>query len=178
MTTKKGFTLVELMLAASIIVILTSISFLNYKRGIDKKFDGEREMVIKGLDLALGLYRANNFGLVPTVNQNWQTSFQPLIAKNIIDEGDVGLDPTTDVRAVDSTYSYCSGQGGRKYLLIAFFENAPTNQPKLGSISSYSAGECVNQGGVISGNFTAWKNSTVCGGVNSEGFYVYCLGSL
>lgn len=177
MPNKKGFSLVEAMLVVSVIVILSSVAFYNYKNGVDRKFDAQREMVIKNLDLALGLYRSTNYGLVPAVNQNWQNSFQPLVAKNIIDAGEIELDPTTDVRAVESTYSYCSGQGGRKYLLVAFFENQPTNQAKVGPITSYSSGECVNQGGVIS-DFVTWKNETVCGGVNKEGFYVVCAGSL
>jgi prepilin-type N-terminal cleavage/methylation domain-containing protein len=173
MSKANGFSLVELLVVAAIVVLISGIAFVSYSHGRLQARDGERQMVLAELETSLALYRTANYDFVPQVNIDWQTSFLPLIAGKFINSSIVNIDPSSSSRPAEQTYTLCVDSERHKYLLAAFLEE-PGKSPGLsGAVLSYSANQCVNQAGL-----TTWSNNNVCGRVNSAGLYVFCLGAL
>lgn len=73
-TSKKGFTIVELLIVVVVIAILAAITIVSYNgvtaRAKSSKVAGEASMVLKKLEL----YRTNTGSLPLQANQNWDLS--------------------------------------------------------------------------------------------------------
>src|SRR3989344_4045995 len=61
---KKGFTIIELTVALSVIAVLSAVSFVFFSSSATKSRDARRETDIKEIQQALGLY-ATNIGKYP-----------------------------------------------------------------------------------------------------------------
>src|SRR3989344_8384116 len=61
---KKGFTIIELTVALSVIAVLSAVSFVFFSSSATKSRDARRETDIKEIQQALGLY-ATNIGRYP-----------------------------------------------------------------------------------------------------------------
>ena len=177
MNSPKGFSLVELMVTVTIIALVTAVMAVNYSDARKNTRDSQRQMVMIDMAASLDLYRASNFGLVPTVSTAWQNSFSSLISGGFIKTSTVETEPLTS-RDNKYTYTYCADADGHKMLLIAFLEKVSGSQSVAGNITSYTSGQCTNQGGVITSGFSAWQSEVVCGTTLSNGMYAYCLGAL
>lgn len=67
---KKGFTLIELMIAISIVAIISAIGLVSYSQSQLIARDAKRKQDLRAISVALELYRQNNDQLYPNTNTN------------------------------------------------------------------------------------------------------------
>ena len=98
-STQKGFTLVELIIAISIVAVMVASGAIMYSRYLQDSRDSRRRLDILALRSALELYRANS------LNGNYPTVLQDLVPIYI-------QAVPTDPKAVSYTYAPTNSAGG------------------------------------------------------------------
>lgn len=109
----EGFSLIELLVAASIFVLLTSIAAVSYSAASQRARDGRRQSDLEALRGALEIYRVDNNEYPFSIGFGAMAS--TLVAGDYLSE--VPADP----RPTEYTYFYDSTDG-RSYVLCAFLE--------------------------------------------------------
>jgi len=157
--TKKGFTLIELIVVISILGILASLGFSSYVASFQKSRDTKRKADLNQLQIALEIYK-QDFGSYPITtacaNSNWASSSDKNKCNNDpfswipglttddiktvpLDPKNVGF-PITDPNGY--AYSYFSGNycidvsAGQYYILTTRLENA--KDPDIGKTKQIS----------------------------------------
>lgn len=126
--TKKGFTLIEVLVAATIIGVLASVAIGSYSIATKNSRDARRKSDLETLRSAIELYRADN-GRYPragcgggTCGSTNVTGLNSALVTTYIDA--IPNDPTT---ALTTPYKYhaedFSGSGPFQYCLMAVMEN-------------------------------------------------------
>lgn len=122
MSTRRGFTLVELLIVITILGVLGSIGFVSFRGIQERARDTARKTDLRQLGVALEIYRQSNSGKYITTASAYCDSinsdkFYTDIAQYM--SGSVPNDPSTDNR-----YCYYSeGTNGASFRLFAKLEN-------------------------------------------------------
>lgn len=117
---REGFTLVELMVVISIIMILATIVTASFGKAQEKARDGRRQVDLSSLRNALELYYSENSRYITTTGDAWAnagTALTGLTAPVVY----IQLIPS-DPKPGWSSYRYRSVSGGQGYCLAANLE--------------------------------------------------------
>lgn len=119
---QQGFTLIELLVVAALIIIITAISFVNFRGTSEKSRNSKRQADISQVRSALELYRATNQSypiysgsstVTNFVNLTANASFTPfLTSQNIADPKNTS----------PYQYTYQSSANGFTYTVCYFSE--------------------------------------------------------
>ncbi len=116
MKSKKGFTLIEVLVAATIIAILTAIGIVSYTSINRRSRDTRRKSDLEQLRSALEIYRTDNGFYPSTGNGSWAAAsdLSTLLVSNYLPAIPTDPQSTTSVyryRALELTganyYGYC-----------------------------------------------------------------------
>jgi len=108
---KKGFTLIELMVAVTIIVLLSAVGMVSYRAANKKARDNKRRSSLEQVRAALEMYRSDN-DQYPEGN-SFDAMVSTLVTNNYLSE--TPTDPRTG-------YSFYYTSDGYTYRLCALFE--------------------------------------------------------
>lgn len=143
---EKGFTLIELMVAISIIAIISAIGFVSYSQAQVVARDGKRKQDLRALQTALELYYqdpANNhtypqFTDINSSNStNWgnlNSAIYPKYLNNPIPDDPLATNYGTAGSTTWYVYSYSAA--GTGYILCANLENKSDKDIQRGPYSS------------------------------------------
>lgn len=106
---QKGFTFIELLVAVTIIMVITGVGLVNYRITSQKSRDAKRKADLESIRSALELCRAEN-GTYPaaidtTVTCNAQVYLNPVPTDPKDDQGTFGY---TYTRTSTTTYTLCA----------------------------------------------------------------------
>lgn len=130
---KRGFTLIEVLIAVAIIAVISSVGFISFGKATSLARDHKRKADLKEIAVALELYYAKN-GHYPSDGFNLEynsTSAQPWIP-NLV-PGYLQSLPTDPVNKPGQLYLYLTGNltgpiactsSPPYYILIAILENS------------------------------------------------------
>lgn len=158
---KKGFTLVELLVTISIIGLLSTLSVVSLNNARGKARDARRMYDLSTVRTALELYRFDNNDRVPQLGVTWQDTFANFSqGDNIYLPSGVPFDPDQTrtvlgwggIAEPEKSYTYCVDEERNFYLLRAQLEADPKVGTTKGEVISYGENQCVNAGGLTSGN--------------------------
>lgn len=128
---RRGFTLVELLIAISIISILSTIGLISYQGVQGKTRDSVRKQDLNSLATALEIYYQKNGKYVVSQNQTCNSTdtntFYAAIG-TYISGGNAPKDPKTATQ-----YCYFSENNGQSFRLFAKLENCSDSEiiPKI-----------------------------------------------
>lgn len=148
---KKGFTLLELVVAVAIIGVLASAVYLNVRGSINASRDARRKLDLKTAQTAISLYYAK-YGSLPTPVRQLVPEFlnamptNPKVVNNIFNENGV------------NGYYYWIDSSNGGYAIVTELDNQ--NEPDTLSPILQTTPGCVNSSGLL---FTT--------GVCSNGFF-------
>ena len=151
----KGFTLIELMVAISIVAILATIGFSTYSQTQVRARDAKRKQDLRALSTALELYyqsykhypctdnHVNSGGGGTWIVNNFAYAAGCGDATHVFDTRFINqqpLDPNHPTRALvyfgrGDNYATCTMAAGQGYVLIANLENS--NDPDVHSKKAY-----------------------------------------
>jgi general secretion pathway protein G len=136
---EKGFSLVEVLVALSIVSFLSYIGFISYSTQLRKARDGRRQSDLEMVRGALEIYRADNreYPFAAGVGGNYSEMIGTLNTNNYINT--LPNDPQAPTR-----YYYYNSSTGTDYDLCAFLEGSSTTA--CGVVVSCSASENCNYG--------------------------------
>ncbi|MBI2029448.1 prepilin-type N-terminal cleavage/methylation domain-containing protein [Candidatus Gottesmanbacteria bacterium] len=121
---KKGFTLIEVLVAATIIVVLASVAIASYSTASKNSRDAKRKADLANVAAALELYRADNSGAYILVSgaQRVDTGLTALEPTYI---NDLPVDPKPISSQAAGGYKYTNmlPPTAYKYCLFAVMEN-------------------------------------------------------
>jgi general secretion pathway protein G len=119
---KKGFTLLEVLVAATIMLVLTAVGMTSYSSVTRKSRDARRISDLEQMRQALEMYRADN-GYYPAVNTAAFATVANLSA-TLVTGGYMASIPN-DPRGIIYQFRATNLSGGRYYgyCLSAFFES-------------------------------------------------------
>lgn len=153
---KKGFTLIELMVAISIIAILSTIGIVSFTQAQRVSRDTKRKQDLRSIQSALELYRITN-GSYPALADTWYLSatgvtWIPNMNETYISPS-LPVDPkqaapcypwnsSTCYNYAYYSWTWCTGVANYSYLLAARLENSGDTQ----------AGNTINYKGPTGGN--------------------------
>lgn len=105
---RRGFTLIEILVAVSIFIMITAVAMVSYRTANRRARDGRRQADLEQIRTALEIYRADS-GFYP--NPGWVA----LVAT---------LQPTylSDIPSDPKSYSYYYTSNGATYSLCAYLE--------------------------------------------------------
>lgn len=117
---RRGFTLVELLVAISIIGVILSISFFGIQNARKSSRDGKRKSDLEAVRSALEMYRSDN-NKYPSTSTGMDLSSLPFISPNYISS--IPTDPLSNSR--NYTYACTSVVNGDcvSYVLCASLES-------------------------------------------------------
>lgn len=124
---KAGFTLIELMVAISVIAIMAAIGLVAYSRVQANARDARRRQDVEAIVQALQVYGQNNNGLLPAgvtagyVQTRLATTLVPGYMNSLPE------DPQCTTAGSVPCYYYGLDSGGTKFGIFARMENAPSN---------------------------------------------------
>lgn len=124
----KGFTLIELMVAVTIVILLSAVGITSYRAANQKGRDGKRKSDINQIRSALEMYRSD-VGTYPT-GVNWDSMISTLSTGNYIST--IPQDP----RSTDGYAYYYSSATGYTYTICALLESETgscTGNPDCGT---------------------------------------------
>ncbi len=161
MFTKKGFTLIEILIVVAIIGILASVVVVGLGPAQKKGRDSRRVSDLRSVQNALELYYGKN-GSYPVPNGTW-TQFAAVLTGAGIGTNQIPNDPTAS-----RDYVYSADANGTTYVLAAQLEDA------TGNIMSSSFGYGVAGGADLQESQTTLRGitDTRCG---VAGFYCLTL---
>src|SRR3989344_1386612 len=169
----KGFTLVELMIAITIVAIISSIGLVSYSKAQMLGRDTKRKQDLRSIAIALQLYYQTNKRYPCTAG--WQESYQNLKPNNWISDtcaadatlspqyiNQVPVDPmNTGIepwKGTNYSYIYWSASGfgtctlqGQNYILLALLENT-NDSDSLGKKLNFPCGVAGFAGWGVSPN--------------------------
>jgi len=122
MKNKKGFTLIELMVAIAIIVLLSVVGMVSYRAANKKARDSKRQSSLEQVRAALEMYRSDN-DVYPGVT-------------SVLVDGNYLSELPTDPRAGDGYGFYYSSTDGFTYSLCAVFEAVDPGDTCTGACGS------------------------------------------
>lgn len=142
---KKGFTLIEVLVAATIIAVLASVAIVSYSTASKNSRDAKRKSDIANLAAALELYRADNdiyiaAGGAPRV----EDVLGPLVSGGYINE--LPMDPKPYTFSTQRGYRYSNiGAGTGVYCLFAIMENTSNGNESSEGVNpcSYTYGDTL-----------------------------------
>ncbi len=125
---KKGFTLIEILVVVTIIVLLTAVAVISYSTFLKQARDAKRKTDLGQISAALEMFRSNN-DTYPT------TGLSQLTAPTIYIQS-VPTDPK------NPTYTYYYSGSAADYTLGAYLENGGTTcaAGQCGSNCNYCLG--------------------------------------
>lgn len=161
MFSKKGFTLIEILIVVAIIGILASVVVVGLGPAQKKGRDSRRVSDLRSVQTALELYYGKN-GAYPVPNGTW-AQFAAVLTGAGIGTSQIPNDPTTS-----RDYVYSSDAAGTTYILAAQLEDA------TGNIMNSSFGYGVTGGVDLQASQTSVRGitDTKCG---VAGFYCLTL---
>lgn len=115
---KKGFTMIELLVAATIIIVLTTIGMVSYQNAAKKGRDAKRQTDLQTVRQALVLQKADGVAY-PTGG-----SFSTIVG-NLQSDGYLSSDPIIDPKNV-SPYVYAYSGNGTTFTLTVTLETTGT----------------------------------------------------
>ena len=142
---RDGFTLLELIIAMSIIAILSTALWGNFFSSLSKGRDAKRKQDLDSITKALELYYNDNKAY-PTALPPWGEPFYNINNTSVIYMQKLPADPASP----NSVYCYPTTADGSNYKLYANLENR--NDPKI--IPTVSCGSVDYNYGISSQNTT------------------------
>lgn len=127
---KKGFTLVELMVVMTIMMVLTAIGALSYSQAVIKSRDGRRMSDLSKIQNALELYRHETGGPYPASD---------VVASTLVPKYLESM--PTDPKTKD-VYPYSLGATSYRYSLFAAVENLGSTTPVMSQTISCGSITC------------------------------------
>lgn len=129
--TKHGFTLVELIVSVTILIILSTVWFVSYMSNISDARDSERKSHISEISSALKLYKQKRWWIYPypwdsfnIINNTTVVAMQWLLNNNVslstLDN--VPLDPYIEI-----PYHYSTTKNRQEFQIALSLENQETN---------------------------------------------------
>ena len=146
---KKGFTLVELLVALTILSVLSTLGFIIYYGILPRARDAKRVSDLNKLATALEVYYQRNGKYIDgtagteggCINDAGDTNaFYDQISgiKNYITDDEVPLDPQKNSSNTYPKYCYVSAGDGKSYRLFAKLENCQTSGGNLCTSLNYN----------------------------------------
>ncbi len=118
---RAGFTMIELLVAATIIVVLSTIGLVSYRNASKSARDGKRKADLETIRSALVLYKTDAAdGLYP--DGAYSTMIGTLVTADYLDTSNIN-DPKQD-----ATYTYTPQNSRREFELCATLETAPEGE--------------------------------------------------
>lgn len=116
-----GFTMIELLVVATIIVLLSTIGLVSYQNVSRSARNGKRSADIESVRSALVLYRADN-STYPSVTGKSNANFVSMIG-TIQTAGYLSSEEVADPK--DPTFQYTYSSNGSTFQVCATMEPAP-----------------------------------------------------
>lgn len=131
-----GFTFIEVLVAATIIGILTTIGVVSYQQATKKGRDGKRKSDLAQIQSALEIYRSDNnlyplTGEFPTFGSTWTNTSGNIYMQKV----------PQDPKSPTYTYNYNSADGNT-YNLCAYLESKSTSDSGCGAVLSCGDQNC------------------------------------
>jgi len=126
-----GFTLIEVLVAATIIGLLTMIGVVSYQQAMKKSRDGKRKSDLSALQQAIEIYRSDNASYPATVptSGTWTSTSGNTYMQNVPQDPKAG-------------YNYAYQQSGERYNLCAYLESKSTSDADCGFAGGCGATSC------------------------------------
>jgi prepilin-type N-terminal cleavage/methylation domain-containing protein len=121
-TQRKGYTLIELMIVVSIIVILTLASVISYVKATERSRNGKRQADLEAVRAALVLYRTDHASY--PVSATYAGMMSALTSPQAYINNANIQDPKN---ASPYIYTYTSGANGRTFTLCGALEPSATS---------------------------------------------------
>lgn len=128
----RGFTFIELLVVATIIIILSAIGVVSFTEAGKNARDGKRKADMETVRQALVLYRSDNGEYPKTANYN-------VITNALTSGGYLSPPAPSDPKAGHTLYSYSVDSNGTTFCLCADMEN----DARSGNSSGGSNGICT-----------------------------------
>ena len=130
---KPGFTLIEVLVAATIIALLTSIGVVSYQAANRQARDAKREADLEQIRAALQIYRGDC--------GNYPGSLDSLLSDScagspVVYMQQMPQDPKSP------TWNYAYSSSGTSYILCAYLESGAVSSNCSGSCPSCGANAC------------------------------------
>lgn len=125
-TNKTGFTMIELLVVTTIIIVLTSISFVSFRGTAVRTRNTKREADISKVRSALEIYRSVYSSYPVYAGNNLTTNFTNLTANNAFTPFISSETITDPVNTGSYRYTYQSSGSGTTYSVCYYTEPATT----------------------------------------------------
>lgn len=132
---KKSFTLIEILVVVTIIVLLTAAAVVSYSVFLKQSRDARRKVDLEQLRAALEIYRSDNNSAYPA-GDVYGTALSELVV------------PITYIQKLpadpkDPTYTYFYSGSVSDYTLAAYLENGGTTCITSPTCGSYGCNYCL-----------------------------------
>ena len=134
---KQGFTLIEVLVSATIIALLTSIGVVSYQAANRQARDAKRKADLEQIRAALQIYRGDCGYYPPSVTFGGSLTGS-CTGSTVTYMQQVPQDPKSSTW----NYSYSSTGTGTTYLLCAYLESGPVSTNCPGSCSICGTNPC------------------------------------
>ena len=131
---KKGFTLIELMVAITIIAILSTIGYVTYSHAQLAARDARRKNDLRSVAEALTIYYQTHTNQYPPTSGNFFSSSGILVTQSDINQ--MPTDPS------GGTYHYWVDGTNTSYVLCAQLENTSDPDIYSGSVTNLTTWGC------------------------------------
>lgn len=131
--TRNGFTLVELLVAISIIAVLSGIAIASYNQAGKNARDKQRLLDMKQVEVALEFYRSEKGSYPPAIGSGWndpinQSTFASLV--DVLNPDYISVIPVDPLQKeilpettyISDLYRYNASDQNQGYVLITKFE--------------------------------------------------------
>lgn len=123
---KMGFTLIELLVVTSLIIVITSIAFINFRATSQRSRNSKRQADISQVRSALELYRATNLSYPIYSTANTATNFTNLMANATFRTFLATPNLTDPTNTIPYVYRYQSSANGFTYSICYTSEPSGT----------------------------------------------------
>lgn len=144
----KGFTLIEILVSVTIIIILSTVGLVSYQAAGKASRDAKRKADLEQVRAALEIYKSENgaypvggglFGISNCISSQacWTGSFATALTGYINpmpqDPKLTDISGSCDAPLASYFYNYCTLDNGQTYTLSANLESGPTPAAKTGT---------------------------------------------
>ena len=123
---KKSFTLIEILVVSTVIVLLSAAASISYSRFSKQSRDAKRKTDIEQVRAALEMYRSNSVDSAYPIGSSWSATLSVLTSPTIYIQS-LPSDPK------NPTYTYYYTSDGSNYTLATHLETDDTTCQSLGT---------------------------------------------